>query len=58
MTDRTAHQAVRPPMTADQAAQLKVLCKKTGEEVEDVLTMGQAQRRIDALQGLDTLPCK
>ena len=45
-------------MTDEQAAQLKVLCKQTGEEVEEVLTQGQAQRRIDALQGLGTLPCK
>lgn len=38
------------PMTVKQAALLRYLCEKHGEEFKTALTRRQAQRRIDTLR--------
>ncbi|SDE85504.1 DUF3072 domain-containing protein [Limimaricola pyoseonensis] len=38
------------PMTEEQAAELRQLCERTGEEFDTSLTEAQAVERIDALR--------
>ncbi|GGL66790.1 DUF3072 domain-containing protein [Wenxinia marina] len=49
-------QTMTSPMTRSQKEELAQLCRKTGEQVEKVLTRAQAKCRIETLKLLDTLP--
>ena len=55
-TDRNADDT--DPITPMQRAELDRLCDRTGEEIEPNLSEAQAERRIETLRALSTLPCR